>query len=1374
MVFEVKTWPGPFERATTGDGVNKEEFEVIEREVLRLFKDLHAADPLYRHGGKGSMLQRFLGSQVSGKGSNAPTSSTSSMASSHPRSSQRTTSSTSSRFGGFRRPAGPPQRHAFAAEVDEGDEEQLQDDEAEEETQAPMSLEEVLQTEAEGLAEELESAAQDGVDASLLEDLEGSMESAAEALLTMREARNKISEVKRDRGYGKPSQSGGSSPMKSSRVQAKKQSGDHRCWDCDQVGHWQGDPECKKPGAGLGKKNRSGSSPRKGPQRHVQIAEALEVENVDHQDGGGHEALAVQHLPRSASLAAVVAETPVVPKEINMLASSLARDKMLVGALDTACNRTCTGTTWLQSYLKGLEEAPSYVRKLVCRVNEHEVFRFGNGGTQVSHDRWRLPAIIDGTLVCFWTSLVAVPSLGLLLGRDFMDALGTVMHFSKRMVRFEMIGPQQMPLRQLAAGHFMLPLQPADLRWPSAKPQMRWRKLGVDGVVELQLDVKTWWHGKMTCKKSDVSKFNEHMLTESSVSAGHEVCAVMSSSSVLLDRDLSMKPRASVSGGSPTTSSTRTLTPSSTTSCLKASSATDHGKVPSMGAKGENQQGHTKRDKMVKVRPKDDQEVRMACQRRSSLAGAKGLLALCALSIPLGVNMRGMGGASKEDGPTAGLPFASSSRARNHHPALQCCKPGGLHMVEEPDWNPSGFSGRSTSDWNAGGKNKQGNSFTGSQRSLCRSSRTSSHPVSPEQVEECSPRIAGTKRWTSDIEEGFGEAGGILGAASGRKSHGGPVERDSSSPGSSAFRRDLRKLKQHPTGAFSRSTVSRSSPSASSSTSCKFEAFNTQSSRIWDGSRTISSTRRGGHGCAVSDDGILTPSRDDPRGEGRDHGKRDGVSLRAKADSSIWGQLGRPVPRADREGDRPLSSMDFGNHWTSDSELKKGQSSMDFENPWTLDSELKKGQSQLIAEAWKKHEADRLRISKSPRQILEVMEAEYFKEMEQHLNEVFLSTVDLDFDRRQRAPGVFLSEVFTHTQRVMNAAKRRGHRVGTAVSLETGFDLRRPLVQKAVLRLVDDEEPYCLVIAFPCGPFSPLQHLNPHGDPAVKKARLEEGRALLKFAVKLARRQHRAGRHFILENPLPSAAWKDPEMVRLIEELGCYIAELDQCRYGLRSLDGVLHKKPTRLATSSPEVADRLHDRRCLRDHPHASVLGGTKVTARAGHYPSQLARAMVIGLESQFEAEGKKSYEVNAAETEDPGDGFEEDFDNEVPGEVSDSDGEGPATEAKGMIVSGAIKHAVKRLHENTGHRSNRRLARALTLSGAAPEVIWAAKHHQCDICKEKKGPKSRKPVSLPIPRECNDQVHIDMLELFDASDGGCRCLDRRRCWLQIKAESL
>ncbi len=334
----------------------------------------------------------------------------------------------------------------------------------------------------------------------------------------------------------------------------------------------------------------------------------------------------------------------------------------------------------------------------------------------------------------------------------------------------------------------------------------------------------------------------------------------------------------------------------------------------------------------------------------------------------------------------------------------------------------------------------------------------------------------------------------------------------------------------------------------------------------------------------------------------------------------------------------------------------------------------------------------------------------------------------------------------------MKEAEKRGHRVGTPISWETGYDLRKALDQKAALKIVEKEEPYCLVIAFPCGPFSPLQNLNPNTDPVRLQEKLKDGRALLKFAVKLARLQHKGGRHFILENPLPSAAWKEPELRDLIEELDCFIAELDQCRFGLVSLRGFPHKKPTRLATSSPSVANKLHGRRCLRQHEHDPVLGGVKVTSRAGHYPGLLAKAMVLGLESQFETEGVKNFEVNAAEVEEP-EGAEDDFVSGLPGD-SESEDDGDEKSPKDMVITAAIRQSVRRLHENTGHRSNRRLARALNLAGAPAEVVWAAKHHQCDICKEKRGPKARRPVSLPTPKECSDQVHIDLVEMYDASE--------------------
>ena len=71
--------------------------------------------------------------------------------------------------------------------------------------------------------------------------------------------------------------------------------------------------------------------------------------------------------------------------------------------------------------------------------------------------------------------------------------------------------------------------------------------------------------------------------------------------------------------------------------------------------------------------------------------------------------------------------------------------------------------------------------------------------------------------------------------------------------------------------------------------------------------------------------------------------------------------------------------------------------------------------------------------------------------------------------------------------------------------------------------------------------------------------------------------------------------------------------------------------------------------------------------------------------------------------------------------GEFSDSDEE-RKVDAPEMKISAGLKAAIKRLRENTGHRSNIRLARALAISGAPPQVIYAAKTHKCSVCAEKK----------------------------------------------------
>ena len=87
--------------------------------------------------------------------------------------------------------------------------------------------------------------------------------------------------------------------------------------------------------------------------------------------------------------------------------------------------------------------------------------------------------------------------------------------------------------------------------------------------------------------------------------------------------------------------------------------------------------------------------------------------------------------------------------------------------------------------------------------------------------------------------------------------------------------------------------------------------------------------------------------------------------------------------------------------------------------------------------------------------------------------------------------------------------------------------------------------------------------LNPAADSESKQA---EGRVLIQFAIQLAEEQLAGGRHFVMENPLLSGCWKLPEMVKFLEENFVHLARFDQCRFGLRSAAGHLHRKATLVA----------------------------------------------------------------------------------------------------------------------------------------------------------------------------------------------------------------
>ena len=254
----------------------REAYEEVEADALRLIRDLHSEDPLHKKSivDRSPLLGRFLGQSQSGA-SSYRTSLPSSASSSFGTKSYKTSFSGGSQKSFKPMPKGAP-RSALVAEAPIEAEPELEEEEelVPDVEESGMSLEQVLQCEAEVLAAELEELEQEGVAPEFIEGLETGVEQAAESLVTMREARSKIAELRKDRGYGKATAAGqpsGAKPkMTGNQVNGKKSRSS--CWDCGQTGHWAGDHGCPSLGAGLFK-------PKGGkPAKHVRVTEALATE----------------------------------------------------------------------------------------------------------------------------------------------------------------------------------------------------------------------------------------------------------------------------------------------------------------------------------------------------------------------------------------------------------------------------------------------------------------------------------------------------------------------------------------------------------------------------------------------------------------------------------------------------------------------------------------------------------------------------------------------------------------------------------------------------------------------------------------------------------------------------------------------------------------------------------------------------------------------------------------------------------------------------------------------------------------------------------------------------------------------------------------
>ena len=148
--------------------------------------------------------------------------------------------------------------------------------------------------------------------------------------------------------------------------------------------------------------------------------------------------------------------------------------------------------------------------------------------------------------------------------------------------------------------------------------------------------------------------------------------------------------------------------------------------------------------------------------------------------------------------------------------------------------------------------------------------------------------------------------------------------------------------------------------------------------------------------------------------------------------------------------------------------------------------------------------------------------------------------------------------------------------------------------------------------------------------------------------------------------------------------------------------------------------------------------------------------------LAARYDLDSANAAEVYAAAAEggEEVDGEGGEGDEEEPPDLDDADTDSDDAQLKEEPGDDKEKpsmnllRSLMRMHVNTGHRSLRRLARALTIAGAPRSTIRAVKFLRCSVCQEKRKKQTRRPAAMPRARAFGDRVHIDLVKCWDAAD--------------------
>ena len=205
-----------------------------------------------------------------------------------------------------------------------------------------------------------------------------------------------------------------------------------------------------------------------------------------------------------------------------------------------------------------------------------------------------------------------------------------------------------------------------------------------------------------------------------------------------------------------------------------------------------------------------------------------------------------------------------------------------------------------------------------------------------------------------------------------------------------------------------------------------------------------------------------------------------------------------------------------------------------------------------------------------------------------------------------------LAEVFAGHGNLTFRAPLHGLRPSQPVDALFGWNLSFRDGRSWLWDFLANTPPLLTTLAPPCTVWSQWTHVNYSHRPSELAALRDAALPLVNLTASIALHQIKCDRFFLLENPKGSALWDVPSIGRLLQHPSVMFGTGHMCQYNCRGPGGLLVRKSTQWATSSPLLLAAV-TAHCPGDHPHEHLVGSA--TKQAAAYTPELADAILLAL---------------------------------------------------------------------------------------------------------------------------------------------------------------